>query len=149
MSSGHYKDKEYDPEPGLEGRNAHEADERVGLLSGSQPIGDADRIDDSRHLTVGNCASTPRYALKHVLASFAGGIAACLAVQLSLFGPGCYSFQQRTAGNGADTDQVDVNAAPWVGSTTVHNYPPPSPTNNFPELFPTKYAFPCSRVPFP
>lgn len=147
MSSGHCK--EYDPEPGLEGHNGHEASERVGLLSGSQhvlPITGADH-DDGRRLAVSSGGNVPRYALKHLLASFAGGIAACLALQLSLFGMGCYSFRERTGSSGAGTDKVDVYAPPWVGSTTVHNYPPPSPTNGLPELFPTKYAFPpCTRA---
>jgi len=144
MSSGHYK--EYDPEPGLDaGRNEHDASERVGLLSGSQhvlPITDVDHsLDGARRATVGSGAHTPTYAPKHLLASFAGGIAACLALQVALFGPGCYSFRGRTGGGGAGTpDTVGVYAPPWVGSTTVHNYPPPSPTNDFPELFPTEYA---------
>lgn len=149
MSSGQYK--EYDPEPGLDGRNGHEASERVGLLSGSQhalPVLDKDHINDGHRLATGSGAYTPRYALKYLVASFAGGIAACLAVQLSLFGTGCYSFRERTGSGGASTDKVDVYAPPWVGSTVVNNYPPPSPTNDFPELFPTKYVFLRSRVPF-
>ena len=141
MSSGHYK--EYDPEPGLEGRKGHDASERVGLLSGSQlgTVADADHVDDGRHSTVCRRACTSGYTLKHLLASFTGGIAACLALQLSVFGPGCYSFRQRAGSGVAGTDKVDAYAPPWVGSTTVHNYPPPFPTNNYPELFPTKYAF--------
>ncbi|KAF8452345.1 histidine phosphatase superfamily [Boletus edulis BED1] len=131
MSSGHYK--EYDPEPGLQ--------EHIGLLSGSQPTIDGDTIDDGRHLTVDGGTSSPKYALKHLLASFTGGIAACLAVQLSLFGPGCYTLRERTGSSGA-LDEVNAYAPPWVGSTTVHNYPPPSPTNDFPELFPTNVGYP-------
>lgn len=137
MSSGHYK--EYDPEPGLEGRNGHEASELIGLLSGAQPIADGHLCIDQGP----SGASTPPYGLKHLLASFVGGIAACLALQLSLFGPDCYSFRGRTGSSRAGaSDQVDVYAPPWVGSTTVHNYPPPSPTNDFPEIFPTEYALP-------
>lgn len=150
MRSGQYK--EYDPEPGVEGRNnGHEASERVGLLSGSHhvlPVTDADHIDDGRSLTAGCDARTPPYALKHLLASFAGGIAACLAIQLLWSGTACYFFRLRTASGVTSTDKVDVYAAPWVGSTTVHNYPPPSPTNDFPKMFPTEYAFLRSRVSF-
>ncbi|KAH0831037.1 phosphoglycerate mutase-like protein [Lanmaoa asiatica] len=142
MSSGHYK--EYDLEPGLEGHNGHETGERVGLLSGSHvlPITGADSIDDGHRFTTGDGTHTPKYALKHLLASFAGGIAACLAVQLSLFGTGCYSFRERLGTSGTGTDKFDVYASPWVGSTTVHNYPPPSPTNDFPEIFPTDVGYP-------
>lgn len=146
MSSSSYK--EYDPEPGLEGRKGDEASERVGLLSQHVlPVTDANHIDDGRHLMAGSNAPTPRYALKHLLASFAGGITACLAVQLSLFGVRCFSFRERT-GNGGAGDEVGIYAPPWVGSTTVHNYPPPSPTNNFPDIFPTEYAFRRSRILF-
>lgn len=141
MSSGQYK--EYDPEPGLEGRNGHEDSERVGLLSGSQhlPVADTTHPDDGRHL-VGSGASTPKYALKHLLVAFSGGVAACLAVQLSLFGPSCYTFMERVGNSGVSTEKVNAYAPPWVGSTTVHNYPPPSPTNNYPEIFPTEYVSP-------
>ena len=114
MSSDHYK--EYDPEPGLDGRKGHEG-------GGSQPI----------------AASTPRYGWKPLLVAVAGGIATCLVVQPSPPGPGCYTFRQRPGGT---PDKVDVYAPPWVGSTTVHNYPPPAPTNDFPELFPTECAPP-------
>ncbi|KAG8215939.1 hypothetical protein J3R82DRAFT_7913 [Butyriboletus roseoflavus] len=125
MSSSNYK--EYDPESGLEGRKGDEASERVGLLSGSQQA---------------VVQSMPRYTLKHVLASFAGGITVCLAVQLSLFGIRYFSFRGRTGSGGVSANGVDIYAPPWVGSTTVHNYPPPYPTNDFPDVFPTEYAFP-------
>jgi hypothetical protein len=132
MSSGHYK--EYDPEPGLDAHNSCEAaTERVGLLSDSQHLFPT---DDGPNLRVRNGTTPQRYVLKHILASFVGGIVACLAVQLSLFGTGC-RFQRATV---KGEDKVDVYAPPWVGSTTVHNYPPPSPTNDFPELFPSEYV---------
>ncbi|KAH9079225.1 phosphoglycerate mutase-like protein [Lactarius deliciosus] len=34
-------------------------------------------------------------------------------------------------------DSAHVLAPPYVGSTEVHNWPPPSPTNDLPTLFPT------------
>ncbi|KAF8839264.1 phosphoglycerate mutase-like protein [Paxillus ammoniavirescens] len=88
--------------------------------------------------------TVPRFTLPHLLASFTGGVVVCLAVQLSVFGMGCYSFGGEKGSGTASGDRggVDVYAPPWVGSTIVHNYPPPSPTNNFPELFPTDVGYP-------
>ncbi|KAG9313679.1 histidine phosphatase superfamily [Chiua virens] len=126
-------DKEYDPEPGL---NSQEPGERVALLFGSQHATEADQDDVRR-------SSTPTFAVKHLFASFAGGIAACLALQLSLFGTRCFSTRDQTIStvtSGSDT--ADVFAPPWVGSTTVHNYPPPSPTNEYPDMFPTNVGYP-------
>lgn len=140
MSTGHHK--EYDLEPGVEGHNGQEASERVGLLSGSQqalPITGTD-YEDGRRLTVNGGTNVSRYTLKHLLASFAGGVTACLAVQLSLYGIRCYSTREGTGSSGANADKVNVYAPPWVGSTSIHEYPPPAPTNNNPELFPTKYV---------
>ncbi|KAF9239899.1 phosphoglycerate mutase-like protein [Melanogaster broomeanus] len=83
-----------------------------------------------------------RFNVPHILASFAGGILMCLAVQLSVFGVGCYSFGTQEGSGSVGDDRADVYASPWVGSTTVHNYPPLSPTNHFPELFPTDVGYP-------
>ncbi|KAG9319001.1 phosphoglycerate mutase-like protein [Chiua virens] len=119
-------DKEYDPEPG----------ERVALLFDSQHATEADQDDVRR-------SSTPTFAVQHHFASFAGGIAACLALQLSLFGTRCISTRDQTVStvvSGSDT--ANVFAPPWVGSTTVHNYPLPSPTNEYPDVFPTNVGYP-------
>lgn len=145
MSTGHYK--EYDPEPALgEGRNGHESSERVGLLSGSQhvlPTFAPDAGHGDLKAAVGNGASMQGYALKHLFASFAVGIAVCLAAQLSWSGMGCSTVQELIEGRAASADRPNAYAAPWVGSTVVDNYPPPSPTNEFPSLFPTEYVFSC------
>jgi hypothetical protein len=37
----------------------------------------------------------------------------------------------------SEDNSAHVLAPPYVGSTEVHNWPPPSPTNDFPSLFPT------------
>ena len=42
-----------------------------------------------------------------------------------------------TAANGEDNF-----APPYIGSKVIHNYPPTSPTNDFPSLFPTEVGYP-------
>ncbi|KIJ62097.1 hypothetical protein HYDPIDRAFT_94962 [Hydnomerulius pinastri MD-312] len=74
----------------------------------------------------------------HMAGSFVGGVVLCLAVQLAVFGRGCFVAESAAKGE----NRVGVYAPPWVGSTTVHNYPPPSPTNHYPELFPTDVGYP-------
>ncbi|KAH7929279.1 phosphoglycerate mutase-like protein [Leucogyrophana mollusca] len=110
--------------------------EREGLLSNdtntdtTQPT--LPQTTSSRFL-----ASQPRFTLAQLASSFAGGIALCLGAQLAVWGPGCYSFRPRP-----DTpNSVHQFAPPYVGSTEVHNFPPASPTNAFPELFPTNVGY--------
>ncbi|TFK45691.1 phosphoglycerate mutase-like protein [Heliocybe sulcata] len=64
--------------------------------------------------------------------SFVGGILACLAAQLVVCGPSCFSATSHDSG---------ALAPPYVGSTEVHHFPPPSPTNAFPSLFPTHVGY--------
>ncbi|KIJ06043.1 hypothetical protein PAXINDRAFT_103530, partial [Paxillus involutus ATCC 200175] len=141
--------KEYDPESDALGAHNDHASERVGLLSGSPhslSAPNANEVDAGDHLNrvVGAGMTVPRFTLPHLLASFTGGVIVCLAVQLSVFGMGCYSFggEKGSGTTSGDRGGVDVYAPPWVGSTIVHNYPPPSPTNDFPELFPTDVGYP-------
>ncbi|KAF9218807.1 phosphoglycerate mutase-like protein [Gyrodon lividus] len=139
--------KEYDLESDAHGAHNSRASERVGLLSSSQhslSTTNTGGVDIDHHFSrmTGASMSLSRYTLPQLLCSFAGGIVVCLVVQLSVFGAGCYSFGGQEESGSASGDRVDVYAHPWVGSTIVHNYPPPSPTNNFPELFPTDVGYP-------
>ncbi|EIW74055.1 phosphoglycerate mutase-like protein [Coniophora puteana RWD-64-598 SS2] len=81
----------------------------------------------------------PRFTLVHLLSAFAGGIAICATAQLSIWGTGCYTSYRSAYGNGRTG--VDVLAAPEAGSTEVHHFPPPSPTNASPEWFPTDVGY--------
>ncbi|KAL0070525.1 hypothetical protein AAF712_002358 [Marasmius tenuissimus] len=78
--------------------------------------------------TLPSSSSTSRltrrsFSLLHVAGAFAGG---CI-YDTSL----------------SNEDVVGAAVAPpWVGSTTVHTFPPTSPTNAFPSLFPTDVGFP-------
>ena len=84
------------------------------------------------------------------LVSFLAGGSAVLLVQLLQanclfpFKPSTttsYPYASRpntlTAANGEDGF-----APPYLGSKEIHNYPPTSPTNDFPSLFPTEVGFP-------
>lgn len=72
-----------------------------------------------------------------ILAFVAGGIA-CLGIQLAIIGPSCLSPNSY----GLEEDVLNALAPPYVGSTEVHNWPPASPTNADPTLFPTDVGYP-------
>ncbi|KAH7882879.1 phosphoglycerate mutase-like protein [Phlebopus sp. FC_14] len=83
------------------------------------------------------------FTLRHLISSFVAGVVLCFAVQLGIFGKACYSFMESAvATSGSRGGEANVYAPPYVGSTQVHNYPPPSPTNNYPEMFPTNVGYP-------
>ncbi|KIY44827.1 phosphoglycerate mutase-like protein [Fistulina hepatica ATCC 64428] len=65
-------------------------------------------------------------------ASFASGILVCLLAQHAMSYSGCFS------GNHSDAEMF---APPYVGSSEVHNFPPESPTNAFPSMFPTNVGY--------
>ncbi|KDQ12413.1 hypothetical protein BOTBODRAFT_634205 [Botryobasidium botryosum FD-172 SS1] len=67
----------------------------------------------------------------YILLSFAAGVFACLQVQY--ISSQLYPQDSRSS----------LNASGQRGGTTeVHAYPPPSPTNAFPSLFPTDVGYP-------
>lgn len=77
--------------------------------------------------------------------SFVAGVLSILLVQRAL-GWACSSPLPTSTSHSIPTrlpDKPDLNfAPPYIGSTEVHHYPPSSPTNAFPSLFPTKVGFP-------
>ncbi|KAG7086430.1 hypothetical protein E1B28_002384 [Marasmius oreades] len=80
------------------------------------------------------------FSLLHFVSAFAGGVFTCILLQYALFG------RASVSSCGSDTLEIvsthrEAAAPPWVGSTTVHHYPPLSPTNVFPSLFPTDVGF--------
>ncbi|KAH9001458.1 phosphoglycerate mutase-like protein [Lactarius akahatsu] len=77
-------------------------------------------------LSKGGTVSTP-----YLFLAFVSGILVCLLPQYVFSGSSCPSSM-----SSAD-DSAHVLAPPYVGSTEVHNWPPPSPTNDLPTLFPT------------
>ncbi|KAI0057099.1 phosphoglycerate mutase-like protein [Artomyces pyxidatus] len=70
------------------------------------------------------------FTLTHLLIAFASGALACVVAQYSVCGSACFTGH-------APQDAAHVLAPPYVGSTEVHNWPPPTATNNVPTLFPS------------
>ncbi|KAI0701864.1 phosphoglycerate mutase-like protein [Cytidiella melzeri] len=70
--------------------------------------------------------------------SFLGGIAVCLVAQL------IWCYIQPDAGCSTvppGRGTIEVFAPPYAGSSEVHHFPPASPTNYFPSLFPTSVGY--------
>ncbi|EGO00975.1 hypothetical protein SERLA73DRAFT_178983 [Serpula lacrymans var. lacrymans S7.3] len=82
--------------------------------------------------------SQSRFNLLHLSSAFAAGAILCLLAQLAVLGPGCFSPRSPVD---CPANESYVYAAPYAGSTEVDNYPPPSPTNAFPSLFPTGVGY--------
>ncbi|KAH8087891.1 phosphoglycerate mutase-like protein [Cristinia sonorae] len=73
-----------------------------------------------------------RTRVTHVVSFFAG-VLACAVAQYFLCGSG--------GTRGAPASSAGYLASPDAGSTEVHQFPPPSPTNAFPSLFPTSVGY--------
>ncbi|KAI0306751.1 phosphoglycerate mutase-like protein [Multifurca ochricompacta] len=71
-------------------------------------------------------------AYSYLIFAFISGSLACLLAQYALFGTSCI-----TSGYPVSNSTIHVLAPPYVGSTAVHNWPPATPTNGVPSLFPT------------
>ena len=83
------------------------------------------------------------------LFSFLAGGSAVLLVQL-LQANYFFPFHRSATTSHAYNPRPDLIVAngegefapPYIGSKVIHNYPPTSPTNNFPLLFPTEVGYP-------
>ena len=106
----------------------HKDDEQQALLPSSIPVESSESsLTQSR-----SCCSKRSFTLTQLVAAFVTGSLACIAVQFAASVCSPSSSTRTTSG-----DSVNVLAPPYVGSTQVHNWPPPSPTNDYPTLFPT------------
>lgn len=80
--------------------------------------------------------SRPRFGILHLIIAFLAGTLACFLGQYVVCGSKCFS--SRLSNHTAASSKSDLNVAPpYVGSTERHHFPPTSPTNVFPSLFPT------------
>ena len=70
----------------------------------------------------------------HLTAAFIAGLLTCFVAQYSLCGFRCFNT---TTGQSSAPADVHILAPPYVGSSEINAYPPPSPTNAYPSLFPT------------
>lgn len=137
-------DKEYDPEANQScTEGAASTSEREGLLVGHRPQpsppshGSKDtyrRTIDSAHIKA-DVRPDAHFTLNHLMCSFASGVTLCFIVQLLLSRVNCPHAGLSDVW--VDSDPADILAPSYVGSTEVNNFPPMSPTNYFPDLFPT------------
>lgn len=75
----------------------------------------------------------------HLAISFVSGVLACFLTQYAVCGLNCFSDEDSVL----SSSSVRQNLAPsWAGSSEIHHFPPPSPTNVFPSLFPTNVGYP-------
>ena len=83
------------------------------------------------------------FGVLHISISFVLGVFACLLAQAVIFGPSCFTHKAQSSVIGdAKQDVVSALASPYVGSTSVDNFPPTNPTNAFPSLFPSNVGYP-------
>ena len=80
----------------------------------------------------------------YLIAAFLLGASAVVLGQLAICGRDC--FTPRTSAECAVPTRISSEenafAPPYVGSTTVHHYPPAKPTNAYPSLFPSDVGYP-------
>ncbi|KAF7296481.1 AB hydrolase-1 domain-containing protein [Mycena chlorophos] len=107
-----------------------EAYERESLLPESS--------GDSKYLYPHSAYSRPRFNLNHLLTAFVAGTLACFVTQYAICGPACFTYHREQV---AAASPVAALANPAAGSTERHHFPPVSPTNAFPSLFPTNVGY--------
>ncbi|KAH6917781.1 histidine phosphatase superfamily [Coprinopsis sp. MPI-PUGE-AT-0042] len=84
--------------------------------------------------------------VSHVAAALVGGALICLLLQISIYGPGYFMPQSQPstifrAVSNAEPAQASAFASSWAGSFSSDIFPPPSPTNVVPSLFPTSAGY--------
>ena len=80
----------------------------------------------------------------YLVLAFLAGAFACLTVQFICGSNpfGCESWRTSSQQTSHTTlDNEALLAPPYVGSTERHPFPPPTPTNAFPDLFPTSVGY--------
>ncbi|KAF8811998.1 phytase [Phlegmacium glaucopus] len=86
------------------------------------------------------------FGVLHISIAFVLGVLACLIAQAAFCRTNCFDFKigepQSSKVGDAKQDAISVLAPPYVGSTSVHNFPPSKPTNAYPSLFPTNVGYP-------
>jgi hypothetical protein len=112
-------------------RLSHEDEEAQSLLPASASSISEKHTSTSAH-------SRRSFTLLHIGGAFALGFVLPLAAQqLPLFHRTPISPNEIGAHMGSSGSRPVAYAHPWAGSTVREPFPPASPTNAFPELFPT------------
>jgi hypothetical protein len=90
-----------------------------------------------------SCYSKPLFGFNHMLIAFVAGTLTCFLAQYAICGSSCFSYQRdATAVVSTPAATEALLAPPWAGSTERHNFPPATPTNAFPSMFPTDVGYP-------
>ena len=93
------------------------------------------------------CCKQYTFGVLHISMAFVLGILACLVAQAVFFGLSCFTHKDQSSSVIGDAKQgeavsASVLAPPYVGSTSVHHFPPTKPTNAFPSMFPSNVGYP-------
>ncbi|KAF8638870.1 hypothetical protein AX17_001926 [Amanita inopinata Kibby_2008] len=83
-------------------------------------------------------ASSTQFKVFHLISAFLAGLATCLVVQYAICGFNCSLKPSHASTASLDSHAV---ALPHVGSSEIHAFPPSSPTNAYPSLFPTRVGY--------
>ncbi|KAF5386513.1 hypothetical protein D9757_005874 [Collybiopsis confluens] len=81
----------------------------------------------------------PKFSFLHLSSAFTAGLFACVIVQYAFCGSLCTTTR---SGDSSSETPLNALAKPIAGSTIVHPFPPPSPSNAFPSMFPTNIGYP-------
>jgi len=116
--------------------------EREALLPGPSTAGEQPAQLPPKARPVAFCSpSKPRFGFRHIILAFLGGILACVFAQYAICGRDCFSSRSGSDIASSASNLPHDLAPPYVGSTERHHFPPTSPTNAFPSLFPTDIGF--------
>lgn len=85
--------------------------------------------------------SSPSRSYTPIVFAFLAGV---IATRIFLVQPhlGIRDSSSKFKRSADDFQDLAARAEPWVGSTVVHSYPPTSPTNDDPYLFPSDVGYP-------
>lgn len=106
-----------------------ESHEQAALLSPKEYARDGSEAAPTPKAS--KCCALDRARVTNVLSFFAG-VLVCAVVQY---------FVCNSGSAGHTSSRLETFASPEAGSTEVHRYPPVSPTNAFPSLFPTNIGY--------
>lgn len=85
-------------------------------------------------------STSPKYNVLQLSAAFVAGAIACMLGQAAY--NSCCSFTGCRPNTAYDGSSRHVQVAPThVGNTEIHNFPPATPTNAFPSLFPSDVGY--------
>ncbi|PCH38306.1 phosphoglycerate mutase-like protein [Wolfiporia cocos MD-104 SS10] len=119
-----------DVENGEEYKQYHHSDSESQALLPTTSTQAVERED--KPACISRCSLSPSRHAWQLSLAFVGGILTCALLQVA-FGSSYWPWAREVTSSTTNA----ALAPPYVGSTEVHHFPPASPTNAFPSLFPT------------